>query len=78
MGPSIVGSGAYRYRYRDASSHEGETCRVGFSPRRAGLGNLIADLAGLDSRVPLVAAVFPVTALPAVNIVEAGDRFHSG
>lgn len=32
-GPSIVGYGQYHYRY--ASGHEGDMCRVGFSPRKA-------------------------------------------
>lgn len=32
-GPSIVGYGCYHYRY--ASGHEGDMCRVGFSPRKA-------------------------------------------
>jgi hypothetical protein len=30
-GPSIVGFGEYHYRY--ASGHEGDMCRIGFSPR---------------------------------------------
>ena len=30
-GPSIVGFGRYQYRYD--SGHEGEICRIGFSPR---------------------------------------------
>ena len=34
-GPSIVGFGSYHYRY--ASGHEGDMCRVGFSPRSANL-----------------------------------------
>ena len=34
-GPSIVGFGTYHYRY--ASGHEGDMCRVGFSPRSAKL-----------------------------------------
>ncbi len=34
-GPSIVGFGRYHYRY--ASGHEGDACRVGFSPRSAKL-----------------------------------------
>ena len=34
-GPSIVGFGSYHYRY--ASGHEGDMCRVGFSPRSAHL-----------------------------------------
>ena len=34
-GPSIVGFGSYHYRY--ASGHEGDMCRVGFSPRKAEL-----------------------------------------
>jgi hypothetical protein len=32
-GPMIVGYGQYHYRY--ASGHEGDMCRVGFSPRKA-------------------------------------------
>ncbi len=32
-GPSIIGFGTYHYRY--ASGHEGDMCRVGFSPRAA-------------------------------------------
>ena len=34
-GPSIVGFGSYRYRYD--SGHQGEMCRMGFSPRKAAL-----------------------------------------
>ncbi|WP_326524912.1 DUF1801 domain-containing protein [Sphingomonas sp.] len=32
-GPSIIGFGRYHYRY--ASGHEGDMCRIGFSPRSA-------------------------------------------
>jgi len=34
-GPSIVGFGTYHYRYE--SGHEGDMCRIGFSPRSAKL-----------------------------------------
>jgi hypothetical protein len=34
-GPSIVGFGKYRYKYD--SGREGESCRIGFSPRKAEL-----------------------------------------
>lgn len=34
-GPSIIGFGSYHYRYD--SGHEGDMCRLGFSPRRAEL-----------------------------------------
>jgi hypothetical protein len=34
-GPTIVGFGTYHYRY--ASGHEGDMCRVAFSPRSANL-----------------------------------------
>ena len=34
-GPSIVGFGRYHYRY--ASGHEGDMCRIGFSPRSSNL-----------------------------------------
>lgn len=34
-GPSIIGFGSYHYRYE--SGHEGDMCRIGFSPRAANL-----------------------------------------
>ncbi|GAA0726265.1 DUF1801 domain-containing protein [Sphingomonas japonica] len=34
-GPSIIGFGSYHYRY--ASGHEGDMCRIGFSPRKTEL-----------------------------------------
>jgi len=34
-GPSIVGFGLHRYKYE--SGREGETCSIGFSPRKAAL-----------------------------------------
>lgn len=34
-GPSIVGFGFYHYKYE--SGHEGDMCRIGFSPRKAAL-----------------------------------------
>jgi hypothetical protein len=34
-GPTIIGYGSHRYRYD--SGHEGEICRMGFSPRKASL-----------------------------------------
>lgn len=40
-GPSIVGFGRYHYRYE--SGHEGDMCRIGFSPRKANLVLYIAD-----------------------------------
>jgi hypothetical protein len=40
-GPSIIGFGRYHYKYE--SGHEGESCRTGFSPRKA---NLVLYLRG--------------------------------
>jgi hypothetical protein len=34
-GPSIIGFGSYHYRYD--SGHEGDMCRIGFSPRSSNL-----------------------------------------
>lgn len=34
-GPSIIGFGSYHYRYD--SGHEGDMCRIGFSPRAANI-----------------------------------------
>lgn len=42
-GPSIVGFGRYHYRYD--SGREGESCRIGFSPRKA---ELVFYMHGLD------------------------------
>jgi len=40
-GPSIVGFGTYHYRY--ASGREGDSPRVGFSPRKAALTLYLTD-----------------------------------
>lgn len=42
-GPSIIGFGRYRYRYE--SGREGESCRIGFSPRKA---ELVFYMQGLE------------------------------
>jgi hypothetical protein len=42
-GPSIVGFGTYHYKY--ATGHEGDMCRVGFSPRS---GKLVLYVGGFD------------------------------
>jgi len=49
-GPSIVGFGSYHYRY--ASGHEGDMCRVGFSPRAA---NLVLYVGGFPEYEALLA-----------------------
>ena len=49
-GPSIIGFGSYHYRYD--SGREGDSCRIGFSPRKA---ELVFYLGGLEEAdvVPL-------------------------
>ena len=49
-GPSIVGFGRYHYRY--ASGHEGDMCRIGFSPRSA---KLVLYLGGFPDYEALLA-----------------------
>lgn len=49
-GSSIVGFGSYHYKY--ASGHEGDSCLVGFSSRKAEISVYIA--AGFDSREKLL------------------------
>ncbi len=49
-GPSIVGFGRYHYRY--ASGHEGDMCRIGFSPRSA---NLVFYVGGFPEYEALLA-----------------------
>ncbi len=51
-GPSIVGFGTYHYRY--ASGHEGDMCRVGFSPRKA---NLVLYVGGFPEYEALLATL---------------------
>lgn len=47
-GPSIIGFGSYHYRYD--SGHEGDMCRIGFSPRKANLVlYILPDFAGRDA-----------------------------
>ena len=48
-GPTIIGFGSYHYRY--ASGHEGDACRVGFSPRSA---NLVLYVGGFPEYGPLL------------------------
>jgi hypothetical protein len=48
-GPSIVGFGRYHYRY--ASGHEGEACRLGFSPRAANLVLYVSGFDGYEARL---------------------------
>jgi hypothetical protein len=49
-GPSIVGFGSYHYRY--ASGHEGDMCRIGFSPRSA---NVVLYVGGFAEYEALLA-----------------------
>lgn len=46
-GPSIVGFGAYHYKY--ASGREGDMCRVGFSPRSTKLVLYVGGFAEYES-----------------------------
>lgn len=50
-GPSIVGFGSYHYRYE--SGHEGDSCVVGFSPRKKELTLYI--MSGFERREALLA-----------------------
>ncbi len=46
-GPSIIGFGQYHYRYE--SGHEGDMCRIGFSPRKPNLVLYVAAYEGRDA-----------------------------
>jgi hypothetical protein len=50
-GPAIVGFGQYHYKY--ASGHEGDICKVGFSPRKGNLSLYV--LAGAEGQNALLA-----------------------
>ncbi|HEU0043226.1 DUF1801 domain-containing protein [Sphingomonas sp.] len=50
-GPSIVGFGSYDYRYD--SGHQGTSCRLGFSPRKAEL--VLYVLTGEPEQAPQLA-----------------------
>src|SRR5689334_10805901 len=47
-GPSIIGFGQYHYKYE--SGHEGDSCIIGFSPRKQNITLYVA--AGLESLQP--------------------------
>lgn len=49
-GPTIIGFGSYHYKY--ASGHEGDMCRLGFSPRSA---NLVLYVGGFPEYEGLLA-----------------------
>ncbi len=49
-GPSIIGYGEYHYRYD--SGHEGDMCRIGFSPRSA---NFVLYVGGFPEYEELLA-----------------------
>ena len=51
-GPSIVGFGRYHYRYD--SGHQGDMCRIGFSPRSA---NLVLYVGGFAEYEALLAGL---------------------
>src|SRR5580765_7518461 len=47
-GPSIVGFGSYHYKY--ASGREGDSCLVGFAPRKTDISlYIMSGFAGRDS-----------------------------
>jgi uncharacterized protein DUF1801 len=47
-GPSIVGFGSYHYKY--ASGHEGDSCLVGFAPRKSELSiYIMSGFAGRET-----------------------------
>lgn len=52
-GPTIVGFGSYHYKYE--SGHEGDMCRLGFSPRKAELVLYVLTEAGGPEEEALLA-----------------------
>lgn len=52
-GPTIVGFGSYHYKYE--SGHEGDMCRLGFSPRKAELVLYVLTEAGGPEEKALLA-----------------------
>ena len=53
-GPTIVGYGQYHYKY--ASGHEGDMCRVGFSPRKAKHSLYLLGCGGKDAAMEALLA----------------------
>jgi hypothetical protein len=68
-GPSIVGFGSYHYRY--ASGHEGDTCVVGFSPRKTSLSLYVTT--SVESVADLLAKLGPHTTGKACIYVKRLD-----
>ena len=53
-GPTIIGYGKYHYRYD--SGHEGDMCRVGFSPRKAKHSLYLLGCGGEDAQMEALLA----------------------
>ena len=51
-GPTMVGFGTYHYRY--ASGHEGDMCRVAFSPRSANLVLYVGGFPEYDAMLAML------------------------
>ena len=69
-GPSIVGFGAYHYRY--ASGREGDAAAAGFSPRKGATTLYLAD--GTDAHAELLAALGPhTTGVSCVYVKDLDD-----
>jgi hypothetical protein len=71
-GPSIIGFGAYHYRY--ASGHEGDAPRLGFSPRKAQtVVYVMSGFAGQDEMIARLGKVKTSVACLYVNRLNQID-----
>jgi len=73
-GPAIVGFGRYHYRY--ASGREGDSFRVGFSPRKANLTLYI--MPGFDTFEALLAGLGPHTTGSSCLYIKGLARVDAG
>jgi hypothetical protein len=73
-GPSIIGFGAYHYRY--ASGHEGDAPRLGFSPRKA--QTVLYVTSGADGQAEMLARLGKVKTSVACIYVNRLDQIDIG
>ncbi|HZV85878.1 MAG TPA: DUF1801 domain-containing protein [Brevundimonas sp.] len=73
-GPSIIGFGAYHYRY--ASGHEGDAPRLGFSPRKA--QTVVYVMSGFEGQAEMIARLGKVKTSVACMYVNRLDQIDLG
>ncbi|MGZ9100794.1 MAG: DUF1801 domain-containing protein [Brevundimonas sp.] len=73
-GPSIIGFGRYHYRY--ASGHEGDSPRLGFSPRKA--QTVAYVMSGFEGQEDMIARIGKVKTSVSCMYINRLDQIDLG